>query len=435
MIMGTPAPAPVPVPTFPDGGLYTWSQSNDQVVIAFPVSRDLTSSMVKITFSDKALLCVIEGEPQPRVKGQLFRPIKRNDSIWQLEKSQKNGNQLLTIHLEKAHEGVTWPMVVTAGLYSELDMDPHSMYILASLTQGESEVSQNCLDLFTKAAELDSIPAQLKLAAWYEIGQEESPSIPFRQDRERSLLWHTRAAQLGNSEACYIVGTVHVQGTHGASKSYSAGLEWFNRCIVSDPFLADTQPNIFVAAAFQSGLLLMEGGNGLGDPDPARAAGFWQKTSKMGHPQSAWNLGIFYLNGFGVEQDIREAVRLITIAMSLDPNLALPPQLQSLQPSSLPTLVRVAEEAKATGIKPDLDSLVSTVLAREIVASAGGQAGETAALHSQPLTTAERKRATEQTQFWLSVATGVAAVAVGSFILFRYRQPIVSALGLGSKTN
>jgi TPR repeat protein len=58
----------------------------------------------------------------------------------------------------------------------------------------------------------------LKLAAWYEIGKGKGNDYPVKKDLSASHMWHTKAAELGNPEACYVVASSYYHGTHNLTK-------------------------------------------------------------------------------------------------------------------------------------------------------------------------------------------------------------------------
>ncbi|KAJ3118540.1 hypothetical protein HK098_005908 [Nowakowskiella sp. JEL0407] len=357
------------IPTFPDGSSFIWSQTDDQITISFPIPLDMNpKSDFTFECTEDTITCLLKNELYPRIKGKLFASINKFDSLWQIDKNPSLSRPLLTIHLEKSHSTMIWPNLIRAPINDDYEsgIDPQSLYTLGISLHSDLGMPGKALEHITKAATKNCIPAQLKLAAWYEIGRGEVASIPVDKDPSLSLSWHNKAAELGNAEACYIVGTWYAQGTHGVDKSYVTALTWFKKCIEAKEFQQMcesvnfgigilTKPqiehleSIFLSAAFQAGLLLMEGGSGLGDPQPKLAADVWIKSAKLGHAQSAWNLSIFYLNGFGVERDIPEAVRLAKDARSRNVGLQLPPQLEGLSDVGLDVLVKISEELKSTG--------------------------------------------------------------------------------------
>lgn len=101
----------------------------------------------------------------------------------------------------------------------------------------------------------------------------------------------------------------------------------------------------------------MEGGNGLGDPDPAKSLEYWKVSSGAGHAHSLWNSGIFYFNGFGTNQDIIKGIEMIQKGIKLNPDLKLPPQLSDLDQNQLEIFIKLVEKSETYKFTLDIDQL------------------------------------------------------------------------------
>jgi len=202
----------------------------------------------------------------------------------------------------------------------------------------------------------------MKLAAFYELGKNESQSIIVDQDLKKAIYWHTKAAEADNPEACYIVGTAYQQGTHFLEKSYSTSLYWLKRCLDSTPDLAETANNIYVATCFQIGLMKLEGGYGI-EEDSEEAIKYWKMSAYYKHSQSLYNLGVLYLNKIGKDHNIVKAIRLIQEAIAIDSTLDVPAQLQQLTPEQLEQVNAMVEsnlkENPDLGDKLSLESMLT----------------------------------------------------------------------------
>ena len=80
----------------------------------------------------------------------------------------------------------------------------------------------------------------------------------------------------------------------------------------------------------------------LGNPDAILAIKYWTVSSQLGHPDSIYNLGIFYLNGFGIDPDIRTGVKMIRLAIKTNTALELPPSLAGMDESQLDKLIELS---------------------------------------------------------------------------------------------
>jgi hypothetical protein len=237
------------------------------------------------------------------------------------------------------------------------------LYLLGNAVATQDSLT--ALKLYSYAADREHLPSLLKLGAWYELGKQEIESktsalIPVEQNQQVSLFYHTKAAELGSAEACYLLMSVFVHGSHGQQKSYKQALFWANKGLENEKQLELVDTSLLIELRWQSGLLCMEGGFDLGDPQPSASLSHWSVSGKLGHSQSIWNSGLFYLNGFGTSQNIEKGVEMIRQAMASDERLSLPPQLQNMSSKELDMLVALSKKTPETVKVVDIDSLVKT---------------------------------------------------------------------------
>eukprot|EP00833_Pecoramyces_ruminatium_P017745 jgi/Orpsp1_1/1191777/evm.model.d7180000088454.1 len=338
--------------------LYSWSQTDDQVTISFQVLKSFKARDATIDIRKDSILVQIHNEDTPRIKGRLFTTIDKYDSMWQVETESRTNKRIVTIHIEKQNT-IPWPLVIRSGMGGEDDiegMDHQSQYLCGSFYQSEVGDYQKAFKYFETAANLGNTAAQMKLAAFYELGRKESQSIIVDQDLKKAIYWHTKAAEADNPEACYIVGTAYQQGTHYLEKSYSTALKWLERCLESTPDLAETANNIYVATCFQIGLMKLEGGYGI-EEDSEGAIKYWKMSAYYKHSQSLYNLGVLYLNKIGKDHNIVKAIRLIQEAIAIDSTLDIPAQLQHLTPEQLEQVNAMVESNLKEN--PDLSDKLS----------------------------------------------------------------------------
>ncbi|ORX86970.1 HCP-like protein [Anaeromyces robustus] len=351
-------------PLKPSEKLYSWSQTDDQITISFQVLKSFKARDATIDIRKDSIIVQIHNEDTPRIKGRLFTSIDKYESMWQVETESKTKKRIVTIHIEKLNT-IPWPLVIRSGLGGENDiegMDHQSQYLCGSFYQSEVGDYQKAFKYFESAANLGNTSAQMKLAAFYELGKKESQSIIVDQDLKKAIYWHTKAAEADNPEACYIVGTAYQQGTHFLEKSYSTALKWLERCLESTPDLAEVANNIYVATCFQIGLMKLEGGYGI-EEDSEGAIKYWKMSAYYKHSQSLYNLGVLYLNKIGKDHNIVKAIRLIQEAIALDSTLDIPAQLQQLTPEQLEQVNAMVEsnlkENPDLGDKLSLESMLT----------------------------------------------------------------------------
>ncbi|TPX31840.1 hypothetical protein SmJEL517_g04935 [Synchytrium microbalum] len=343
---------------FIGGEPYIWSQSDEDSSLTLQacLPRNTKAKDVQVDYSDDHVVVTIL-ESNVRVQGKLYGSINKHDLVWQLETTPKDGRRVLTVNMEKLVE-TRWPTLIVEPINGNID--PHSLYLLAEGDLASARISTNqaeslqfnidALAKLTKAAEQDNIPAILRLAAWYQFGAEASNAIPVKKDLEKGFELHLKAAELGNCEACYIVGCSFANISGDSIKvSYPDAIVWWTNCLNYDDHLADHSRALYVSAAWQAGLLLLKGGDKLGDPAPEKALTYWKISGSQGHPPSMYNIGLLLMNGWGTATtDVAAGVKLIASAVSIDPSkvLTLPPQLEGLTPVELEKLIEMARENK-----------------------------------------------------------------------------------------
>jgi len=100
---------------------YSWTQTSDSVTVAFPLPSATPKSAIKVTFTPKALNLFISGAfpesssspiPLPRYIAKSFWDgIQTSTSFWTWDKAGEKSFGLLTLHLDKLHDGTRWSQV------------------------------------------------------------------------------------------------------------------------------------------------------------------------------------------------------------------------------------------------------------------------------------------------------------------------------------
>ena len=139
-------------------------------------------------------------------------------------------------------------------------------------------------EMFRKAAEGGEPEAQIHLASRYERG-EGAP-----RDEQAALKWWRAAANQGERHAQNRLG-VYSRALGNASEAAS----WFSRAAAQAD--AEAEKNL--------GLCYL---NGFGvTKDPVAAVDWLRRSADQGNPNAAYNLGVCYASGLGVAQDPRAA--------------------------------------------------------------------------------------------------------------------------------
>ena len=339
-----------------DGSWYQWTDQIDSVEIKI-LALETKSQDINVKLTENGIQVIISNVVV--IQGSFYAPIQVKSHSWLLE--DKLTFQELVIYIEKQSPS-EWPILIKSGLTSALphDLDPHSLYLMAEGITSENPMT--ALKLYSYAGDHKCIPALLKLAAWYELGKEEAPGvIPVARNPTVSLIYHVKAAELGSSEAAFVVMSSFVYGSNGNMKSYSKAMEWAQICL-SDSFLKEFSPKLFITVHWHAGLLYMEGGFDLGDPKPEKSILHWEQSAALGHAHSLWNMGVFYLNGFGTQQDVEQGIGMICKAMDLESSLNFPPPLEGLNPQQIQQVIDLSKLKPPGTSFVDVGSLVQVVL-------------------------------------------------------------------------
>lgn len=134
---------------------YSWTQTGDTVSVAFALPRSTPKSDIKVAFSPKSLAVFVSGEnplsaPLPRFSKTLWDGIQPTSSVWTWDREAEKAFGLLTVHLDKQHEGTRWLQVFTStGSASE---DPYDVEVPETLDPSELANILESMEKFTIAA-------------------------------------------------------------------------------------------------------------------------------------------------------------------------------------------------------------------------------------------------------------------------------------------
>lgn len=104
---------------------YSWTQTSDSVTIAIPLPSSTPTDAIKVAFSLRTLTVFIKDTgsgdnqapvPLPRYDMKpLWDHIQPTTSMWTFDRAADRRYGVLTLHLDKAHEGTRWPQVFAAA--------------------------------------------------------------------------------------------------------------------------------------------------------------------------------------------------------------------------------------------------------------------------------------------------------------------------------
>ena len=174
--------------------------------------------------------------------------------------------------------------------------DPMALYNLATLQekQDRPEQREQTLLYYTRAAELGVLPAQIKLIDLYSDDSWNPPKT------HELLKWTHAAAEQGNLSSQYNLAMMHLGRdalvTHPDPQPEEAA-RWLR--------MAASQGSV-PSMIMLANLLLDNSGPAL---DPSEAAEWFLKASKSGNLTAQFNLGVLHESGLGVEQDWVKAAK------------------------------------------------------------------------------------------------------------------------------
>lgn len=123
------------------------------------------------------------------------------------------------------------------------------------------------------------------------------PESRFPRPAGENVEWYRRAAEAGNSQAQYVLGTLYLQGS-GVERDFGQAAGWFRR--------AGEEGNL-AQAQYALGVLY-ERGLGV-EENQLEALILFQKAADQGHVLGLTKVGEAYLHGRGIAQDYDQARR------------------------------------------------------------------------------------------------------------------------------
>lgn len=151
----------------------------------------------------------------------------------------------------------------------------------------------NANSIFEKANSGDA-EAQFILGSMYVRG------IEVGKDINKAIIWFTKAAQQGHSNAQTALGMIYYykdssNKDSGIKQDIKKAIKWFMKA-------ADQGNSV---AQFHLGLIYVEGEDIKQDYNEAMK--WFRKAALSGNPKAQFNLGLMYAKGTGVKQDLNEA--------------------------------------------------------------------------------------------------------------------------------
>lgn len=149
---------------------YSWTQTADSVTVAFPLPSTTLKSNIKVTFSPRTVTLHIQGTnitsiPFPHYSNkQLWDGISASSSLWTFDREADHSFGLLTLYLDKQHEGTKWMQVfASAGTPPASETNPEDVEVPETLDPSELWLIRESLEKYTAALAEGGDPSGLGL--------------------------------------------------------------------------------------------------------------------------------------------------------------------------------------------------------------------------------------------------------------------------------
>ncbi|TFK74805.1 hypothetical protein BDN72DRAFT_633072 [Pluteus cervinus] len=153
---------------------YSWTQTSDSVTIAFPLPSSTPKSHMKVTFAATALTLHVDtpidsSAPIPKYTSKkLWDGISPSTSYWTWDREAEHTFGLLTLHLDKQHEGTKWMQVFAASATSvqgDTQTSPEDVEVPETVDASELWKIRETLEKYTAALRDGKDPSGLGLGS------------------------------------------------------------------------------------------------------------------------------------------------------------------------------------------------------------------------------------------------------------------------------
>eukprot|EP00040_Diaphanoeca_grandis_P036586 m.233657 g.233657 ORF g.233657 m.233657 type:complete len:414 (+) comp33644_c1_seq2:658-1899(+) len=306
---------------------YQWSQTPSTLTISFDVPSDVTVMGINVMFKTNEIMAGVEG-CDLRVSGTLHQEVNESECTW--EREAKQGRAVVNIHLHKA-VAIEWQVPIKAGRYTDEDMDPQSNYELGKYFARTGDVQRALLHMEAAAA-AHLILARVHLGKMYHSGHDGR--YPLKADVWKARYHYEIAAAKHSGEAHFLLGAMYLHGDSPAVvKDHKKSEQHFQRCISTRQITYDfvlcqrtTGPDhnkVHEHALFNLGIIYQQGKDGV-VKNLEKGRDLWRQAATLGFAPALYNLGVIYLRGMGVPQDLHTAEEYFKQANVRNPSLAIP---------------------------------------------------------------------------------------------------------------
>ncbi len=215
--------------------------------------------------------------------------------------------------------------------FAQCDLDYVGVYwCMATIYETKKADYKNALSYYQMAMEMDFPDAIERMAEAY-LGDE----LGLEKDEKTALKLFKRAAKLGNAAAQYNLGMAYACGYYGLTADRKTALHWLKKSVQGENPSACLQMGLYyyytvkTKAAYQKAFALFTDayrlgeeqaminiglcylqGNGVTENKKEAVKCFKTVAEKCSSGVAYHNLGICYENGFGVRKDYKKAIAM-----------------------------------------------------------------------------------------------------------------------------
>eukprot|EP00743_Colponemidia_sp_Colp-15_P008977 GILK01009796.1.p1 GENE.GILK01009796.1~~GILK01009796.1.p1 ORF type:complete len:424 (+),score=51.52 GILK01009796.1:43-1314(+) len=299
---------------------YSWSQTTEHINIRIPLSTSTTKADLWAIIEVATLMAGFRKVHSCFLDINLWGKINVENSRWLLERDTTKTH--MEFELEKA-DPTWWPYLTreeaslqTANeqvVSDDTAMELGNKNLLMWADHGKRDADLDAaIKYYQIACSRGVLTAQLQLAKIYA-----DPDI--FNNAAKAIEYYELAALQGDIESQFQLAMAYSTG-EGVPKNFQKAVLWYESIIQHGP------PHS-VTALFRLGNLYQRGmpegdqNSALIEPDYHKALACWMKAGELNSADAIFNIGILYLNGWGLHQDEEKATALFVKALNLDPTV------------------------------------------------------------------------------------------------------------------
>lgn len=182
--------------------------------------------------------------------------------------------------------------------FASSDLNVVGLYwAMATIYEAKKKDYKNALFYYRMAME-DDYPDAIERMAEAYLGDE----LGLEKDEKTALKLFKRAAKLGNAAAQYNLGMAYACGYYGVTADRETALYWLKKSVKGENPMACLQVGLYYYYTVKT------------EAAYKKAFELFTKAYNFGEEEAIINIGLCYLQGNGVKEDKKEAVKCFRTA-------------------------------------------------------------------------------------------------------------------------